>query len=213
MRSGRSIAVLALLLASAFGVAGYAHAQANSQEGDNRSTTTQSGEGSSGDAVAGQIAGVVSAGNASVDATNATDKSDASSGDARGNNFSSHQVGQTAVVPCGGFTADLPCSADLLTTDPIQNVQEGDNKTQTDQSATTLSGDAVAGEVIGVVTSSGGSADLVLANGTTQSDAETGDARFENADNGFTGLANANGGCCPLPTDVLGADATTPIGV
>src|SRR5205823_224410 len=135
---------------------------------------TQSGSGSSGDSVAGQVAGVVSAGAASVDATNATDRSDASTGDATGTNFSSSQVGQTAVIPCGGSTADLPCSADLTVLLPTQNVQEGDNKAQLDQNATTVSGDAVAGEVIGVVTSNGGSADLVLANSTTQSDAETG---------------------------------------
>jgi hypothetical protein len=50
----------------------------------------------------------------------------------------------------------------------------------------------VAGQVAGVVTSAGGSADLVLANTSEDSDAESGDGDFDNNDESFTGL-NASG--------------------
>lgn len=55
------------------------------------------------------------------------------------------------------------------------------------QDASANSGDAVAGQVAGVVTSAGGSADLVLANTSEDVDGETGDADFFNETIEFVG--------------------------
>src|SRR5687768_17671202 len=48
----------------------------NVQEGDNDTETNQSGSSASGDAVAGSVVGVVSSGDASVDATNRSERSE-----------------------------------------------------------------------------------------------------------------------------------------
>ena len=56
----------------------------NVQEGDNRATGNQRGADKSGDAVGGQVVGVVSSGRTSVDARNTSTNSDVTSGDARG---------------------------------------------------------------------------------------------------------------------------------
>jgi len=197
----------ALAFAPLAGTAGIAHAAANGQEGDNRSSTSQSGSGTSGDSVAGQIAGVVSGGNTSVDATNATDHSDASSGDARGTNDASTITGENAISGCSSLTVDT-CTADLFSPSTVANGQEGDNRSATNQNATTTSGAAVAGQVVGVVTSAGGSADVVLANGSTFSDVSTGDSRFSNSVNTIVGLELTGGPCCALP-DTLGPVATS----
>jgi hypothetical protein len=78
-------------------------------------------------------------------------------------------------------------AADILN-GSAANVQEGDNSKSLSQDATATSGDAVAGQVAGVVTSAGGSADLVLANTSEDSDAESGEGNFDNNDESFTGL-------------------------
>src|SRR5918996_1180288 len=57
-----------------------------SNSGDADSAADQSGSASSGDGVAGQVAGVVSAGDASVDATNRSDDVSVATGDANGTN-------------------------------------------------------------------------------------------------------------------------------
>jgi len=203
----RCILLSALVLVPFAGTVGVAHAAANSQEGDNRSMTDQSGDGTSGDSVAGQVAGVVSGGNTSVDATNATDHSDASSGDARGTNTSSTITGPNAISGCSSLTVDT-CTADLFSPGAIANGQEGDNRSQTNQSANTTSGSAVAGEVVGVVTSAGGSADVVLANSSTFVDISSGDSRFDNSTNTIVGPEMTGGPCCSLP-DTLGPVAST----
>ena len=68
------------------------------------------------------------------------------------------------------------------------NVQEGNNRKTLGQTAEATSGDAVAGQVGGVVTSAGGSASVVLANTSTGIDSSTGDGEFNNDDDGFVGL-------------------------
>jgi hypothetical protein len=208
---GRWLIAAALAASSVTVLPGIVHAQGNVQEGDNSSDTEQSGDAGSGDAVAGQVAGVVSGGSASVDGTNSTADSDATSGDARAANLSGTVVGPTVVGNCGQ-TADC-LSADMLNFLPADNLQEGDNSGDTDQNANASTGDAVAGEVIGVVTSAGGSADVVLANSSLDSDAETGDSSFFNLSGQRVGLFSALGVCCPVPTDVLGADVASSIGV
>jgi len=201
--------VCLLALVPAMGNIVVAHAQTNTQEGDNRSGTDQSGEATSGDTVAGQVAGVVSGGSTSVNATNSTDHSDAESGDATGSNSATNIVGDVGTTSCGSLIVADACSADLVVTSPAVNAQEGDNSNGTDQTASTVSGAAVAGEVVGVVTGAGGSADVVLANSSTFSDVQTGDSRFFNDSTLFVGLSLSGGPCCVVPTDVLGPIATS----
>ncbi len=155
----------------------------NVQEGDNKLDANQSATAASGDGVAGQVLGVVSAGAASVDATNSSDTVDVETGDARADNDATAFVGLSVSSATAVGTA-----ADILNAAPTTNLQEGSNKKMLSQSASGTSGDAVAGQVAGVVTSAGGSADLVLANTSTNSDTESGDGRISNDDSSITGL-------------------------
>src|SRR2546426_5070151 len=65
----------------------------NVQGGDNRGNTHQGGKSGSGDAVGGQVTGVVSSGRTSVDARNVSKDSSVESGDAHGSNSSTSFVG------------------------------------------------------------------------------------------------------------------------
>jgi hypothetical protein len=93
-----------------------------------------------------------------------------------------------------GLTASsaTPINASDILNNNAVNVQEGDNSRDLSQDADAASGDGVAGQVAGVVSSTGGSADLVLANTSLDSSVETGDGTFANRDESFTGL-NAHG--------------------
>jgi len=206
----RWVAVAAVVLAPAFGTIARADVANNStatnvQQGDNKSDTSQTGTSSSGDAVAGQVAGVVSSGNTSVDATNKSDKVDVSTGDARGSNDSSEFVGLNS-------SSDTHVgAADVLNTAPVTNLQEGDNKYSLNQTMTATSGDGVAGEVIGVVTSSGGSSSIVAANTSTNVDISTGDARAFNDAAAFVGLNSSSDTSVanPFAADVLNTATAT----
>ena len=155
-----------------------------SNEGDSDAAADQSGSASSGDGVAGQVAGVVSAGDASVDATNRSDDVDVQTGDATGTNFATARAEARTV---SGGTEDA-CESDGNTSvgagSTVTNDQNcgnsGDADAAADQSAEAASGDGVGGQVIGVVTSAGGSADLVLDNESTDSDVDTGNGEFTN---------------------------------
>jgi hypothetical protein len=68
------------------------------------------------------------------------------------------------------------------------NLQEGDNRTTTGQMAGAVSGDAVAGQIAGVVTAAGGRATGVLANTSSGIDSRSGDATFDNVSNALTGI-------------------------
>ena len=128
----------------------------NVQEGDNDNESDQSGSSASGDAVAGSVVGVVSAGDTSVDATNRSEDVEIDTGDASGNNSAAAFTGLTA-------SSSTTVAADILNL-AATNVQEGDNDTEINQDASAASGDGVGGQVIGVVTRAGGSADVVAAN-------------------------------------------------
>jgi hypothetical protein len=156
----------------------------NVQDGDNSYEADQSATSTSGDGVGGQVLGIVSAGDASVDATNSSEDIDIETGDSLAENSVSAFVGLTAGT-------DTLVAADVFNL-AATNVQEGDNDKSATQAAEAGSGDAVAGQVAGVVTSAGGSADLVLANSTEDADGESGDSTFDNIDTSFTGL-NASG--------------------
>src|SRR5437867_1048415 len=94
----------------------------NVQDGDNDSSTSQNGSASSGDAVAGQVTGVVSSGDASVDATNKSDDVSIKTGDADGSNDAATFTG----LNTSGTQTSVSAS-DLSVTSNAQNIQEGDN--------------------------------------------------------------------------------------
>jgi len=160
----------------------------NVQEGDNETGTEQSGDAASGDAVGGQVTGVVSGGDTSVDATNRSEDVDIETGDADAFNDSNTFTG---LAPEVAFSTVSASDIDNVTAD---NVQEGDNETEIAQSADAASGDGVGGQVIGVVTSAGGSADIVAANTSEDVDIETGDAFAENDADAIVGLLAGIGG-------------------
>jgi hypothetical protein len=159
----------------------------NVQEGDNEFDVSQDANASSGDGVGGQVLGVVSAGDASVDATNLSEDVEVETGEALAENDAQGFVGLTAGTGTA-FGPDGEAEADDIDNDGAVNAQEGDNEKDISQSADASSGDAVGGQVAGVVTSAGGSADLVLANTSVDSDAESGESEFSNEDTSFTGL-------------------------
>lgn len=152
----------------------------NVQEGDNSTSTDQDGEASSGDAVAGQVTGVVSSGDVSVDATNSSVGASASSGSAAGENDSASFTGLNVATD-----TDVSSISDI-TGASATNIQEGDNDTTIEQSASALGGDGVAGQVIGVVSS--GSTDIVASNISDGADGSGGGAAAFNESASFVGL-------------------------
>jgi hypothetical protein len=156
----------------------------NVQEGDNRLSGSQTARSATGDGVAGQVLGVVSAGATSLDAANRSDDVTVDTGDSDANNDAAQFVGlnfSPAIDVGGGVLADIDSATAF-------NLQEGDNRKSLSQTADSSSGDAVAGQVGGVVTSAGGSASVVLANTSTGIDSSTGDSEFENDESAFVGL-------------------------
>ena len=203
----RWLLILALGLAASFGSVAHADVDnedaTNVQEGDNQTDTEQDGNSSSGDAVAGSVVGVVSSGDASVDATNRSEDVEIDTGDATGENNASSFTGLTA----GTGTAVGGFDADDIDNDGAVNVLEGDNETDLSQSADVSTGDGVGGQVIGVVTAAGGSADVVAANTSEDVDIDTGDAEAFNDAAAFTGL-NATGTVGVSAEDIDNASAT-----
>ena len=170
----------------------------NVQEGDNDNESDQSGSSASGDAVGGSVVGVVSSGDASVDATNRSEDVEITTGDALGTNDHASFTGLTAGT-------DTFIAADIQN-DAATNVQEGDNETEIDQDASAASGDGVGGQVIGIVTTAGGDADVVAANTSRDVEIDTGDAEADNDAAAFVGL-NA-GGTVFVAADIDNASAT-----
>ena len=212
MRKTLKMSLIALMALGASWTATAAHAgddvanasATNVQVGDNENSTEQSGSASSGDAVAGQVAGVVSSGDASVDATNHSEDVDVETGDATGTNDAASFVGMTA-----GSSTVLSAAGDDIINGNAANVFVGDNSYDLAQDATATTGDGVGGQVIGVVTSAGGSADVVAANTSEGVDIETGDADASNDAAAFVGLnATGTAGLFAAGDDILNASAT-----
>jgi hypothetical protein len=154
--------------------------------GDADGEADQSGTSSSGDGVAGQVAGVVSAGDASVDATNRSDDVSVTTGEATATNTAALDV-TAGVIKGDPAAGDEVCESEpdaggagSEATSARLCVNTGDADGAADQSADAASGDGVGGQVIGVVTSAGGSADLVLDNESTDSSVDSGGADFTN---------------------------------
>ena len=207
----RWLLVAALAAAASFGAVAHADVDnvdaTNVQEGDNDSSSEQDGDAASGDAVAGSVVGVVSSGDASVDATNRSEDVDVETGDASGENSATSFTGLTAGsdTVVGGDDGDGFLASDVDNLFAV-NVQEGDNETDLSQSADVSSGDGVGGQVIGVVTAAGGSADVVAANTSEDVDIDTGDAEADNDATAFTGLNGS--GPVLVASDILNASAT-----
>ena len=187
-RAVRAAALVVLVLAMPF--ARHAHAEdfiiggdaTNNQEGDNEGSTNQDSSGGSGDAIAGQVVGDVSSGDSSIDATNNSTDVSVESGDAEGHATAAGFAGQNVSSGTAIQAADIANIGDAV------NVQAGDNAWSVSQTLVANSGDAIGGQVIGVVTSAGGSADVVAANTSEDVDVETGDATANAAAAGFGGL-------------------------
>jgi len=158
----------------------------NVQSGSNRLTGSQAATSATGDGVAGQVLGVVSAGAASLDATNRTDDSSVTTGDSDATNSASEFVGLNFAPTSTIGAADISSAT-------AANLQDGSNRKTLSQNANATSGDGVAGQVSGVVTSAGGSASVVLANTSTGIDSTSGETHFDNTDNGFVGLNDSGG--------------------
>src|SRR5581483_9692730 len=161
----------------------------NAQSGNNRSTARQTSNAATGDGVAGQVIGAVAGGATSIDATNRSDNVDVQSGDARSDNsasaFTGLQEGEGTTFAVG---ADVTNSCN----GGCENLLDGNNTATLNQSAASKTGDGVGGQVIGAVTSAGGSASIVAANTSTNSDITTGDARSTNDFASFVGLNDAD---------------------
>ena len=169
-------------------------------EGDAEGEVEQEGSASSGDGVAGQVAGVVSAGDASVDATNRSDDVDVATGNAEGTNTANLDVNGGLAFDEFSVDESDPCFLDGKAESSTQSTgnsgtasQEngdlcqnfGDAAGAIGQAADAASGDGVGGQVIGVVTSAGGSADLVLDNESSDADVESGSGDFTNDSDTF----------------------------
>jgi hypothetical protein len=156
----------------------------NQQDGDNAAVLDQTSDATTGDGVAGQVIGTVSAGDTSIDAKNRSEKVDLQTGDATADNAAAAEVGLTKT----GTSNQVSGVSDATSSGGSFNQQDGDNEADLSQTADASSGDAVAGQVAGVVTSAGGSADLVLDNGSKKVDAESGPSEFSNEQSLFVGL-------------------------
>jgi hypothetical protein len=139
--------------------------------------------------VTGQVNGVVAAGRTSLDANNNTTDSSATTGDSDAANA---QTAFTGLARLGGGDINLADASGRC--DDCSPIQDGANRQSTNQIANATSGDAIAGEVSGVVTSAGGSASVVVANTTNRTDAVSGETTFDNNDAGFVGLGRLGGG-------------------
>jgi hypothetical protein len=165
------------------------------QNGANTFRGTQSANATTGDAVAGQVNGVVAGGRTSLDARNTTLDSSATSGDSTSDNTARAFTGllnaedNNDVNVLASQAADSACNG----SDRCDQAQNGSNRGSLSQTAQANSGDAVAGQVSGIVTSAGGSASVVVANTTERTDSLSGDGTFSNDNAGFVGIANVEG--------------------
>jgi hypothetical protein len=164
----------------------------NEQTGDNTSDVNQSAGASTGDAVGGQVLGVTSTGDTMVDATNRSEDVDADTGDSDSENDATIGVGQTGSATIDeGFDIEICDDAICINALPpatATNDQDGDNDSELSQSTSSHSGDAVAGQVVGVTGRDRGSADLVLHNTSLNTRASSGGDDEDNEADIFVGL-------------------------
>src|SRR5207237_1064701 len=147
----------------------------------------QAATASTGDGVAGQVLGSVSAGRTSIDARNRSSNSDVTTGDA---NAADHISGFAGQNSCGGDTGTI--AADIIDANGGCNIQEGDNRATNNQTSNASTGDGVAGQVIGAV--SAGATSIDARNRSASTDVTTGDATATDALSAFVGLESCTGG-------------------
>jgi hypothetical protein len=123
--------------------------------------------------------GQIAYGDTSITASNESEDSEVESGDVESNNSSSGFVGHQ-----GGEPAEV--ESEDIDNEQATNVQEGDNEVDAEQNATSNSGDGVAGQVLGGVSSGDLSVDAT--NRSADVEVETGDATSENDFAAFVGL-------------------------
>jgi hypothetical protein len=152
----------------------------NVQDGDNIFDADQTARAMTGDGVAGQIFAVSSGGDTTIDGKNVSRKVDVETGEADATNDGAAFVGLASSTSTTVSSAD----ADAGT---AANVQDGDNEASLEQLAEAMSGDAVAGQVAAVTTSAG-SADIVLSNESFRTDVVSGESDETNEDSLFAGL-------------------------
>ncbi len=164
----------------------------NEQTGDNTSDVNQSAGASTGDAVGGQVLGITSTGDTRIDATNRSEDVDADTGDSDSDNDADIAVGQTGSAAIDeGLDIEICDDAICINALPpatASNVMNGDNDSELSQSTSSHSGDAVAGQVVGVTGRDRGSADLVLDNTSLNTRATSGDDDEDNTADTFVGL-------------------------
>src|SRR5439155_9632680 len=122
-----------------------------------------------------------------------------------------------------GFDGDTSLAADVSVSCPTtagpgssvvpegvcQNIQDGSNRATNTQTSSASTGDGVAGQVIGVVTSAGGSASIVADNLSQDSSVDTGDADSSNHSAAFVGLDGGFNGDTTLTADVSASCPTS----
>lgn len=150
----------------------------NVQEGDNSLDGAQSATSETGGAVTGQVVGGVADGDLTIDATNSTTDSSAETGDATSDNAFAAFVGLDAA-------SDTTVAADVLNNNAT-NVQEGDNDASVSQRTDAVTGDAVAGQILGGTAT--GVVDIVAANTSEDTDASSGESDENSSSGIFTGL-------------------------
>jgi hypothetical protein len=150
----------------------------NTQQGDNRGGVRQSGEAETGDAVGGSVVGVAASGDTTIDASNRSSHVDARSGDADASNDALAQIGNGLSIETFFFGTCRRSGGGNGSN--CVNLQIGDNIGSLDQLADAVSGDGVAGMVIGATTSAGGRTTAVLANESTFVRSRSGDAEALN---------------------------------
>jgi hypothetical protein len=158
----------------------------NVQEGDNRFIGTQSAHTQTGDGIAGQVLGVSGGGHTTLDASNKTTNSDVTTGSGDSDNSGAAFTGLASATAVDVGLSDVNGVNGT-------NIQEGDNTSRLTQTADSVTGDAIAGQVAGVTTSAGGSAKVTLANESDNIDAQSGESNFSNLQKIFNGLSTTSG--------------------
>ncbi|MEX2538556.1 MAG: hypothetical protein WD646_07885 [Actinomycetota bacterium] len=163
---------------------------ANDQDGDNSADVDQSADASSGDALGGQVIGVASGGNTTINASNTSQDVDATTGDAESSNAADVLVGLVVsaanegaqINVCenqiGGFQGgDFALCINAAIANAA-NEQDGDNSADLDQNADADTGDGFGGQAISVASS--GDSSIRAANRSEDVDVTTGDAEASN---------------------------------
>jgi hypothetical protein len=147
-------------------------------------------------ALFGLLAGVARA-DSDITTANSSEDTETTSGDSNavnnGTAFVGHQSGEGADV-----------DASDIESDSANNVQEGDNDLEADQTATSESGAAVGGQVIGGVSS--GDLTVNATNSSEDVDVTTGDADSTNSFAAFVGLIT--GDDAAIASDILSGAAS-----